>query len=980
MKHILIILFMAWASLLAGQTRQDSVTVTPMASVPSVAVDGESVFAMQSILNGKSKWTKFDVDALTAYLKAIIPLTEVEVDSFVANNGYVTSESDPIYAADSSQLKADIAALFVDSTRLIQDSILVYFQSGIEVGRDTIAGTGGGGGGGIGTESDPIYAADSAQLKADIAALFVDSTRLLQDSILVYFQDGIEVGRDTLSLSTPDFFTGSASDTLSITATSNSVLYINDTLQYIYSGTSWKPLRKGQTIYNTVDSSFTVLTEYLDDLVTEVVPDSLNYAILSGYIDSLNRGIIAKPAGKNLFNPAIITEGKYIGSDGAFLSNSSYSISDYIRVGDDTTYQYSGGVVATGPFRVNFYTGNYTFISAVERDGSGVVIPPSGARFAKITIENANINTAQFQVSPTSSYEPYTPTNLLDLIENNADSVQILQVAIDSFKRGSGKNLLNPNEYVSAYISASTGDILPTSSYITSGFVPVEPYRYYYLSNLAKSGPFGINLYDKHKNLVETVAGAANQYAVPDGVHYMRVSMETVDTSSAQIEQGTEGTFFEQFEQLYSDQDLPDALQVKGEIILPKYSYFVKNNDYVVYFDNIIEKQLEETADTKFSHGYNYNRLNLFSPGGPYNNISYTIKTYQNQSKIDQTLRYYHSVESTANAGDTTKILHIGDSFTDIATYVSENKSILTNDGVVVSLIGTCRRDTNTIQESWSGGAIKNYILTNHGDARTLTVSGVTAIPDAGFSGTLYNDSNGKEWKTIGVSISGGVGKIRLTPSDGSLSPDIPSSGNILKVSGDGEDTIAYSSVTNTYNNPFWNHNTNELDFSYYLNFWNQETPDIIVVQFTLNDLSGYGYIGPDDLDSEFQNMKTMIDSLHSHIPSADIIFSIEPPGAKNMRVRDINVRHHNHLKYADKIFRFFEDNADYNFLRIVPSYAYVDLDYGYNLSTAYPSPRLSAVGEVYATDEIHPSSDGMKQISDIITGCIHYILASRIP
>ena len=62
---------------------------------------------------------------------------------------YLRVESDPIYAADSAQLKADIAALFVDSTRLLQDSILVYYQDGSEVGRDTIVGTGGGGGTGI---------------------------------------------------------------------------------------------------------------------------------------------------------------------------------------------------------------------------------------------------------------------------------------------------------------------------------------------------------------------------------------------------------------------------------------------------------------------------------------------------------------------------------------------------------------------------------------------------------------------------------------------------------------------------------------------------------------------------------------------------------------------------------------------------------------------------------------------------------------
>jgi len=38
----------------------------------------------------------------------------------------------------------------------------------------------------------------------DSTVSLIDSTRLLQDSILVYYQDGIEIGRDTLSLATPE--------------------------------------------------------------------------------------------------------------------------------------------------------------------------------------------------------------------------------------------------------------------------------------------------------------------------------------------------------------------------------------------------------------------------------------------------------------------------------------------------------------------------------------------------------------------------------------------------------------------------------------------------------------------------------------------------------------------------------------------------------------------------------------------------------
>jgi len=94
MKHSVILLIFlligVWAS---AQTRKDSVTVTPMSSVPTVEVDTGSVFAMQSIIDGKSKWTKFSVDALTTYLNALIPLSEAEVDAFVSNNGYLTTVS-----------------------------------------------------------------------------------------------------------------------------------------------------------------------------------------------------------------------------------------------------------------------------------------------------------------------------------------------------------------------------------------------------------------------------------------------------------------------------------------------------------------------------------------------------------------------------------------------------------------------------------------------------------------------------------------------------------------------------------------------------------------------------------------------------------------------------------------------------------------------------------------------------------------------
>jgi hypothetical protein len=61
---------------------------------------------------------------------------------------YVSGAGDPLNQAisDYNMLKVS-QTMAVDSTRLEQDSILIYYAGPSEVGRDTIAGTGGGGGG-----------------------------------------------------------------------------------------------------------------------------------------------------------------------------------------------------------------------------------------------------------------------------------------------------------------------------------------------------------------------------------------------------------------------------------------------------------------------------------------------------------------------------------------------------------------------------------------------------------------------------------------------------------------------------------------------------------------------------------------------------------------------------------------------------------------------------------------------------------------
>lgn len=85
--------------------------------------------------------------------------------------------------------------LLVDSTRLVQDSILVYYQNGSEVGRDTISGTGGTGGG-SGDVTGPGSSTDNAIATFDGTGNTIQSSSVTVDDSGNIATSGTVDGRD----------------------------------------------------------------------------------------------------------------------------------------------------------------------------------------------------------------------------------------------------------------------------------------------------------------------------------------------------------------------------------------------------------------------------------------------------------------------------------------------------------------------------------------------------------------------------------------------------------------------------------------------------------------------------------------------------------------------------------------------------------------------------------------------------------------
>lgn len=683
--------------------------------------------------------------------------------------------------------------------------------------------------------------------------------------------------------------------------------------------------------------------------------------------------------GKNIFNYADsgVKRGYYLLATNVENANSTYSITGYIPVVAGQVLR-CNKAVGGGAYNM-FYDAFKNPILAFNSGTSPAA--PTGAAYVRYSLAVTaaeSISAAQVQVevnSTSTTYEAYysflLDASLPPTISRRTDLLAYLQ------KKG-GKNLFNPTDadiMVGYYIS-STGTYNSNGyGYNVTGFIPISSGQTL-KANWSVANTY-VALYDVNKAYIPSTAVNANSITWQTGAVYARFSYN-ISTINNQVEVGTVSTAYEE----YTEYQPVAALKAQThdrdvQPILPAKMYFAKGKESCLYYENVLLKNMNDATTLFINKGINYNRLCQFNFAAAATSQTMTLQVLRSLKKGLLKSITYNVKDPATNNGKTINVLFIGDSFTDIGTYVKEVKTLMAVDGVTINLLGTNGNSTFKA-EGLSGGTIADTFLdTSRGVAKIVQVTGMTTLPSSDYPGTFYSDSNGNQWLIRGGKISGGSGYIRVTKTSGAVVGDFatfPSSGVLTKLDGarEGDATISYSTPTAAYHNPFINPSTGLLDLPYYLSLNSFANPSIVNIQFTWNDIATWA--SDASIAAVVANFKTAVDHIHTSLPSAKIVLSIEPFGSLNGNL-DWNGKKYSVLRFAELMIAQFETDANYSsFVVVAPSYAFVDLVNGYSSSTATPSARY-AITEQSGGDGTHPTTVGMKQISDCLFQIYHNLI-----
>lgn len=408
--------------------------------------------------------------------------------------------------------------------------------------------------------------------------------------------------------------------------------------------------------------------EYYDSKYTGAETDNLLDKVANGDVNTdaireLNNKVDKRP-GKNLFNKNSNNHiyGKYISLLNYELENDLYLISEYIQVKPSTDYCFSVPNEAVG---CAMYDKDYNYLQVVPVANFRTTADTYYIRFSQLV---SKVGSQQLEegTSPTA-YEAYTDF-AIEIKDGSIGPKKIQDKAVSLSKLSfttSGKNLANLNdENVAIGYYVYNGALTSSSTYNTTGYIPVEEGAEYVLSdNGALHYARFIDFYNDQRQVVSYTANVTH-ITIPAGVKYVRISVINTAWPHFQIEKGTTPTPYEAFASYIDGQYIGNITigneeigtsQLKEMAVTPNKTSFFKQGKNLVDVDssNILYGQYLDAKDTPMANSsYNTTDYIPVVPGKKYvigasdkeEMPARIISTYDKNYKI--TSNYYANLYS----------------------------------------------------------------------------------------------------------------------------------------------------------------------------------------------------------------------------------------------------------------------------------------------------------------------------------------------
>ena len=685
---------------------------------------------------------------------------------------------------------------------------------------------------------------------------------------------------------------------------------------------------------------------------------------------------------KNLFNKNdsdVMFGGYDIGTD--FIESPSMNLSGYIPVREGVTYVVSGKKPTSDSSKpyarfVTYYDNNLNFKSYISSSDNTELLEsktftvPTGVSFCRLTIPS--FCWENFQVE-----EGIVPTEVEEF-KLVLDSTHLPQdsLNITTIKKILGDNLADPSKFTKGdyYINCFTGEIDTASGGFWGGYtdyIPITATGLYSSGTYFGGEAIGYAVYNKNK---EYIRGSKNTYRVvyQPGDAYVRFTIKK-DSNVMVYEGLVDNKPYTPFEG-YID-TIPVVKEDEITISLPNNIYAVVGDTLQLFYRGMIQavNPYNYYILVSCTKGKQYPRYFEYTPTeSDLGAVDFIIQVMNNSGKLLAASSCRLVTVSPKEPSTELNIMCFGDSLTGGGTWCRESDRRLTETSGIpvgngfgnINFVGS-KKNSTTGFFGVGGWSWKSY-TTSGSPAYRFQVSNVSSLT----IGSKYTNS-GNTFTIMEINVTEGIGNILCSVE--SLSPAPENTGTLTKTSGNGDNTIYFTSYSQDSQNPLWDYTNNKMTFIPYANKVSNGKIDVVYTLLSWNGQSSWRT----DFTSVIDQVKIFADTLHSEFPNAKLkIMGIQVPSINGGMGANYGATGTGYSDSYGMVVTALNMNTAYQNFANLPAYSefveFVNVssqfDSEYNMPFAEITVNTrSTITERRGTNGVHPTTEGYYQIADVV-------------